>query len=384
MSRCRSRLTLTVSALALLAALGTSSLPAAARPTSAPGWRIVTELAPAGQSASVNEVVPTGSKDAWAGGDICPPCVEGSGFELGNMLLEHWDGSAWGRVRPPAALLRNLHGPATIDASSPRNVWIFVAGSGSYTVLRYNGVRWTRFVLPGSAEPHHNYGSGGGTAVFGPDDAWIFVGDFAFHYAHHTMHSSRLPAALRGGPGIVAPLSADDIWLLGRYARATGKPGNRWAAMHWNGKSWSVVSLGAVKIPALRTVHLGPIVASGPRDVWVLANVVHAPFLLHWTGPASGWSQVSLPASTVAVYGMTQDGGGGLWLYVYREDQTWQLDHYDAGSWTQEGVPTEPGGFTTIYSMAWIPGTHSVWAAGTSSSSAPTAKMQGVILKYGS
>jgi hypothetical protein len=115
----------------------------------------------------------------------------------------------------------------------------------------------------------------------------------------------------------------------------------------------------------------------------VLGNLTHAPFLLHWAGPTSGWSMVDLPAGSNTVYGMTQDGQGGLWLYVYREDQTWQFYHYSAGTWTQQPVPTAPGGSNFLYSMSWIPRTHSVWAVGQALPSATATKYQAVILKFG-
>jgi hypothetical protein len=68
---------------------------------------------------------------------------------------------------------------------------------------------------------------------------------------------------------------------------------------------------------------------------------------------------------------------------VYTEDGTWQFDHYNAGTWTQQPVPTAPGGTNFLYSMSWIPGTHSVWAVGQALPSATATKSQAVILKYG-
>jgi hypothetical protein len=144
-----------------------------------------------------------------------------------------------------------------------------------------------------------------------------------------------LPAALRAY-GDVSFVSPTDIWALGRFSRRSQVTGNRYAAMHWNGKSWGVVSLGAIRLPSPAKYRLGPIMATGPRDLWVIGNLTHAPFLLHWAGSATGWSRVDPPAGTNTIDGIVQDGHGGLWLYAYREDATWQFDHYNARTWTQQ------------------------------------------------
>jgi len=120
-------------------------------------------------------------------------------------------------------------------------------------------------------------------------------------------------------------------------------------------------------------------VAAGPRDVWVAGNLLHAPFLLHWTG-AAGWKRIDLPPTADDFDGIVRDGNHGLWLYVTNKDTSSYFYHYSAGIWTQYPIPATPGGHPTIYSMAWIPGTQSVWAAGTFLSA---GKYKGVVLKYG-
>jgi len=41
---------------------------------------------------------------------------------------------------------------------------------------------------------------------------------------------------------------------------------------------------------------------------------------------------VNLPAGTNTINRVTQDGNGGLWLYVDRDDATSQFEHYNAGT----------------------------------------------------
>jgi hypothetical protein len=150
--------------------------------------------------------------------------------------------------------------------------------------------------------------------------------------------------------------------------------------MHWNGHVWQIVaSLNSLTIPSAHRFTLGPVVAAGPTSFWILGNLLHAPFLLHWTGTAGGWKRIDVPAANT-IYGIVRDGNRGLWLYAYNEDNTWTLDHYSAGTWTQYPIPSTSGGSPVIYSMASIPGTQSVWAVGTVFSA---GKYKGVILKYG-
>ena len=373
-------------AVAVLTAVGTAAgiaIPAQARQAGSARWRIVKVIAEQAHSVVFNKVVSTDSRNAWVAGSTCPPCNESDLFATKGLILEHWTGDAWNRVRPPRRLLLGMGSYATMDSSSPTCLWILGGGQISTILLRYSGGEWTRTTLPVPPLPKHNYGGGSTAFAFGAEDVWIFVGDFAFHYTHHRWQRMRLPAALRAY-GNVSFVSSTDIWALGRYSRKSPlASGNRYAAMHWNGKSWSVVSLSAIKLPSPTEYRLGPIVATGPRDLWVLGDLTHAPFLLHWTGPVGGWSRVDLPAGTNTIYGMTSDGAGGLWLYAYLEDQAWQFDRYTDGLWTHQPVPSTAGGFATVYSMALIPGTHSVCAVGASLPSTTATNFEATILKFG-
>jgi hypothetical protein len=371
-----------VGVVTMLAAAGASaeaSTVAVGPTTSTPGWRVVKVVASHRHSEILNEIVATGPGDAWAAGDVCRPCAEGDGFFIPKMILEHWNGHVWSRIRPPASMIRNVKGVAFLRASSNRNVWIFVSNGGPDTVLRYNRTKWSKTVLPPITYPLRSFGYGAGPLVFGPDNVWKFAGIYAIHYAHHAWHRSRLPTAIRTNRAVDA-VSADDIWALGRYGKKCGcHPGNRYVAMHWNGHVWRIVaSLKSLTLPSAHRFTLGPVVAAGPKDFWILGNLLHAPFLLHWTGAAAGWKRIEIPAAN-SIYGVVQDGHRGLWLYVYHEDTTSTLDHYSAGTWTQYPLPTTPGG-PDIYSMAWIPGTQSVWAVGPALSE---GRYRGVILKYG-
>lgn len=63
---------------------------------------------------------------------------------------------------------------------------------------------------------------------------------------------------------------------------------------------------------------------------------------------------------------MVSDGRGGLWALGFNGDQLWRLWHYTAGHWGTVSAhvsgPSDLAGLAS--SLAWIPGSRSVWAAG--------------------
>lgn len=372
---------LTALFLLTLAATAAGAPPAAARYRVAPGWRIVKIAGSPMRGAVFNAVVASGPSNAWVAGNEGLG-VEGYGvFLTRNALLEHWDGTAWRRVRVPARLIRGLGGLESISSSSGHNTWIFGSNAATVWTLRYDGARWTKNILPAMITNAYDHGNGGGSVTFGPDNAWIIEGGHAFHYADHVWHAMRLPAGtLNGG---LDPVAARDIWVLGRFSKRAQPSGNRYVAMHWNGVSWQQVPMSHLRLPSVSKFTLGPWVASGPRDLWVVGNLLHAPFLLNWAGQGKGWTRVSVPAGTNFIYGAAADGSRGIWLYAYQENGTWAFLHYQAGAWTRYHVPTVPGGFTQLYSMTVIPGTHSIWAAGASLAPSATKNLA-VLLKYGS
>jgi len=252
-------------------------------------------------------------------------------------LLEQWDGATWRRVRVPVRLVRGLGGAESISSSSARNTWIFGANAAAMWTLRYNRATWTKSMLPAAITNAAQHGNGGGAVTFGPDNAWIIEGGHAFHYARHAWHSMQLSAAtLIGG---LDPVSARDMWVLGRYSKRARRSGNQYVAMHWNGSSWLPVPMSHLRLPAVSKFTLGPWAASGPHNLWVVGNLLHAPFLLKWAGQTNGWTRVSIPVRTIFIDGAAADGSDGIWLYAYLENGTWAFLHYQAGAWTRYRVP---------------------------------------------
>jgi len=159
-------------------------------------WSVV-DTPNAGRHANALLAVAAAGGTAWAVGyDIGPDF-------LSHSLIEAWDGRAWRVVAHPQPFdTENLYGVA---ATSPSDVWAVGSGrdgEGAFhtLVLHFDGRRWT--VVP-SADP----GSTGNVLY-----------------------------------GVVAT-APDDAWAVGQ---AMGDaPPDRALVEHWDGASWSAVSLGA-------------------------------------------------------------------------------------------------------------------------------------------
>jgi hypothetical protein len=85
----------------------------------------------------------------------------------------------------------------------------------------------------------------------------------------------------------------------------------------------------------------------------------------------------------VHIDAVTPDGPGGIWLAAETGlDFVPYLYHYNDGRWTRKLDPAPSGYSDMMFGMAWIPGTHSVWADGEADANTGTHTV-GVIAKYG-
>jgi hypothetical protein len=100
----------------------------------------------------------------------------------------------------------------------------------------------------------------------------------------------------------------------------------------------------------------------------------------HWNG--TRWRSIPVPVTVSGIDTIRQDGHGGIWLLADAKGgdlaQYWY--HYSDGGWTRQLVPTPRGYNTTLFGMAWIPGTTSIWAVGEADSN---RRAVGVVARYG-
>jgi hypothetical protein len=376
---------LAVAGVGLLALAGVL-VPASA--ATSPPWRVVKAFSPAVGVWSDN-LTAISARDSWS---TWLACGTGSCGSIGPGTLyyvEHWSGTSWNRVRVPASLTGAAENSVALGASSFRDMWLIDSPrypSATTRVLRWDGRKWYTQRIPAWAVYLNRSGSYNTTAaVFSPASVWIFNAglNFAARYNGHTWTRMRMP----GYATEVSVLSQHDIWALGRRASAPGLSTAQ-ILMHWNGKSWHVVPVPQVRLPAGTDAYVGNLVALGPADAWVLRDEMRGTAgatttgLLHWNGRS--WSRVAVPSGVSIISDVTPDGHGGLWLAGNgpKPAYKWYLYHLD-GKWRRYDVPTAKG--TTLLDLtglSWIPGTRSVWATANMLQPGANGKIIGAILKY--
>jgi len=344
----------------------------------------------------MSSVVATGPRDAWAVGQ-----PDAGGPSCGTDL-EHWNGTAWQRIPVPRGTIDGsiFDFSQPIAATSARDAWIFPALSGSAgrlssgynDALRWDGTGWQRSAFPVKLRVQ-------AAAAFTPADAWAFgwnvrSANAAEPYAARWDGRSWRRAPMPGAPLDVAAVSGSDMWAVGPTLATDRGPLSRKiiVAMRWDGHSWHAVRV-PLSVPAGRGSSLGQSAAAADQHGLWWAYQVRAPRgpriagLLRWDGRR--WHSVTMPAGAGDFNQMAPDGHGGVWLtadggtighpaeYAY---------HYGSGRWTRQVVPTPRGFNETMFGMAWIPRTRSVWAVGEADRNYPKGHRNGnvgVIARYG-
>jgi hypothetical protein len=294
-------------------------------------WTAATMPSPSGRDATIRGVVDLGPGDGWAAG--FSTTSEDSGE---RTLIEHWNGSTWSVVPSPNPLtgVAGNDELEAVDGVSPDDVWAvgqdFSSDGGGITLLfeHFNGTKWTVFPFPES-------------------------GGFEFASA-------------------ITTISADDAWVVGSNADAST------LAAHWNGTTWTIVptpspsdQAGITTLTGVAAISSSNVYASG-YQADVNNQNLREPFVLHWNG--STWSVVTLPntgtegsmlnsitalsASDVWAVGDTaQSDGSGLTF----------AEHFNGTTWSIEPTP-DPGEQGAIIdnglSAAASPGHGIVWALG--------------------
>lgn len=375
-----------VATVALTGGVGSAS----GFPSATTGWRIVATLGRNGP-AQHGGLVATGPTDAFSAW-CCVYTPSSTDFVL------HWNGRHWGKIALPAAMNANVGWQlVTMGASSSSNMWVFANNNGGLASIDkigiWNGSRWTVRTLPGWVLPIARSGFATGQAVvFGPGNVWVLGGEGLFgpiavaaHFSGGVWHRVSLPAAPYANA--VSAIGLEEIWATGFTKQSLKSAHPVWTVMHWNGSAWRTVALPKASVPTGDSVSYGSPVATGPRSVWLVRTIwsgrtLLSTALLHWDG--SWHVPVRVPLATTGIGQISQDGHGGLWMQAWqRSSSSYReyLYHYAGGVWSRESVPAMTGTQASIFNMTWIPGTRSLWAIGTLTTSGGV--VTGDILKYG-
>jgi hypothetical protein len=358
-------------------------------------WQLVSVVGdPAGQT-QLSDAAASGPNNAWITG---VGCTDSSCASQG-AIIEQWNGQRWQPFTLPDSSIFGFGTGVVVGTSSVSNTWIFgadVNNVGYGVHVTDSGAKQT--IMPAA--------DGGlsftGAAVFSPSDAWAFgiTGDFnnaifsayAAHYDGQTWTELPTPPV---APNSVSALSSNDLWIMGQ---TSFQPGSSltFAAAHWTGSGWLTVPIpdaAGLKLAAGTLFNPISILALSPRNVWVTAGLdTTCPpcgfgsgvLLLHWNG--NGWHSVDVPAS-IATFdtALASDGQGGLWVSGFPVNSaTEDLFHFLNDHWRQQPEPTQDGLQAQIGSLAWVPGSTSLWGAGALFNQMPDGSVtsQGAISQF--
>ena len=239
-------------------------------------WQQVASPSPSPAGNFLQGVAATSASNAWAVGWYF------SGNRGTNILIEHWNGTAWRRVTSPSVADGFIAGVAATSAS---NAWAAGGGQfgGSAFILHWNGTAWRRVALPI------------------PDKGGLLTG--------------------------VAATSARNAWAVGSSFLTNSARPIHTLILHWNGTTWQ-----RVKSPNPRprfNNFLQGVAATSSRNAWAVGwyftpGVTHRHTLIeHWNGTA--WQQVASPdpSSTRNVLnGVAASASRNVWAVGYYESGT--------------------------------------------------------------
>ncbi|WP_306335545.1 hypothetical protein [Streptomyces sp. KL118A] len=214
-------------------------------------------------------VTASSADDVWAAGY---KLRGGSMDDPDRQFLVHYDGTAWHRRKPPAELDGNVFHPR-LASSGPDDVWLFGFGlRDGASAARWDGNRWRRVPRPPLDGPAE------GIKAFAPDDVWVVAGQRrVLHWDGSRWNTHALPAE----PTALDGASGDDLWAVGHRDSGPGVGGDggeltQPAAMHWDGRTWTLTRTPEYRfpepVPPEPGASLDGVKAVSPKEVWAYGS----------------------------------------------------------------------------------------------------------------
>jgi hypothetical protein len=269
----------------------------AATPTPVPtcpvNWGVVYSPDPDGPNGNrLVDVAAASANDVWAAGtstDYNDPNPSP------DLLVEHWDGSAWSIMRPPQTFGTSVGGVAAL----PNDVWIAGDYDGPVGVSRHQPLllHWNGSTFSIAASP--------------------------------------LITVPVGGIRDVAMVASNNVWVVGSYL--FGGNTTQSLALHWSGTGW-----GQVPMPTLANRNsLQGLAVVSANDIWAVGEVdTSTPLFMHWDG--TSWTRFNNPAAVSGVlYRTSAVSANDIWAVGYLTDGSGLplTMHYDGTSWSVVTTP---------------------------------------------
>ncbi|MQY03817.1 hypothetical protein [Actinomadura macrotermitis] len=353
-------------------ALGAAVLGLAVPAQAAPGWRITHRTA--ADYRELHDVTALNATTAWAVGSR----------QDSIMLVERWDGRAWREMPVPAALAPEKNAVLErVVATSAKDVWAIGAarkdGVDGLTIfgVHWDGTRWTGRTFAKNAwlndvtttgAPGEVWVSGGGA----PCKAWSCK-QWIQRFDGKTWRAVPVP---NDGAYRLGARKGTGVWASADLTKHNTRE-SRQSLTRWTGKKWQAVAAPKFSVPKAYEAIFSDIHAVGPKDVWATVSFqnsagggyLNKSALVHWNGKK--WKQY--PVKAKRLVSLAHDGKKGFWM---ASSSGSDLFHIADAKVSAVAVPSWGGRDGDYGDLALIPGTRSLWAAGT-------LGRQGVIWKYG-
>ncbi|HJP65730.1 MAG TPA: hypothetical protein VKA30_05435 [Actinomycetota bacterium] len=244
-------------------------------------WRAVRVPRPANRQSWFNGVLALSGTDVWAVGESTNPQADNQDQ---RTLIEHWNGTVWSIVPSPNPAVNGNSGDVLmgIDGNGPNDLWTvgwaFDEPNQQIQMLlaHWNGSAWTAAPSPSPLGSAHF-----GTAVttISPTDAWAVGNDsleenISAHWNGSQWTLVPTPSLHDGLSPIndltgVTANAGSDVWASGYEANVNNQNFMKPYLLHWNGSAWRLIPTPNQGGEGSR---LNGVVALAPNDVWAVGQ----------------------------------------------------------------------------------------------------------------
>lgn len=348
----RYRLLLVASLATVMTAAAVSPRPATSA-SRACRWRVfrIPAYRDARHHPGISALTAVSANSVWAAGWWSDP-LDG----LEHPVAFHWNGRSWRLLPSPA------FGPI---AAFGRAAWLVGRRHGRALAARWNGRRWR--VVPTPAGRRSYLGS---AAIVSARDAWAVgqsaTGPLMLRWNGQNWARAAGPD-FGGADGFYQAVAripgTSDVWIFGQDGGTGAALAARWTGAAWEKYTLPISGNGW----ATNSVTLA---AGSASSAWIgisvhVNNGRYEPWMIHWDG--SSWSQVPAPnpGGNGEISGVSAGRQSDAWAIgsypVTKKKAHPFLLHWDGARWSVAALPHHAG-FSG--SVAAVPGTRQVWAAG--------------------
>jgi erythromycin esterase-like protein len=335
----------------------------------------------------LNGVAAVSAHSVWAVGSAA----------TGKLLIEHWDGRAWGQVpsaSPGGATESLLSSVAATGSSTAWAVGYYNTGKTIKTLIeRWNGRGWAQVASPNPGGVHGSLLLG--AAAAGSSTAWA-VGYYStgktikalierWNGRGWVQVTSPSPGGSDARLNGVAAAGKSSAWAVGSYFGPSLRP----LIERWNGRAWRVVTSPN---PGGCCNALNAVTTIGESGAWAAGNTgkkFDEALIERWNGRA--WQQVTSPrpagsrgSNLTAIAARSPANAwavGYYWADTHVDPAVKTLiERWNGRAWKQEPSPNPGGPAVHLPDQSLLQAVCTVsssqaWAAGSYSSGSPFGKI---------